>query len=203
MAADAVRRALTAAGLELTDVDQAYAAYVYGDSTSGQRGLYHVDKTGMPIVNVNNTCSSAVDALSEKFDLKAQARSRVQDAKTTAAHTGHDAKGLAATQIQAAPTRVERAVAQAKDAVTDEQGRVNFVNARIAAVGVSAGGDDRDVEQAAAINRPAAEPAHLHRAPDTDDTEKPTRHRRSLCRRGATSPAARALGPCQRYCSSR
>ncbi|UUZ59523.1 thiolase C-terminal domain-containing protein [Nocardioides sp. B-3] len=63
MAADAVRRALSDAGLELTDVDRAYAAYVYGDSTSGQRGLYHVGKTGMPIVNVNNNCSSGSTAL--------------------------------------------------------------------------------------------------------------------------------------------
>ncbi|WFG45918.1 hypothetical protein [Pseudonocardia alni] len=63
MAADAVRRALTDAGLELTDIDQAYASYVFGDSTSGQRGLYHVGKTGMPIVNVNNNCSSGSTAL--------------------------------------------------------------------------------------------------------------------------------------------
>ena len=63
MAADAVGRALTDAGLELSDVRQAFASYVYGDSTSGQRALYQVGMTGIPIVNVNNNCSSGSSAL--------------------------------------------------------------------------------------------------------------------------------------------
>src|SRR5512134_3254507 len=63
MAADAVRQALADAGLEYRDVQQAYAGYVYGDSTSGQRALYQVGLTGIPIVNVNNNCSSGSTAL--------------------------------------------------------------------------------------------------------------------------------------------
>ena len=37
--------------------------YVYGDSTSGQRALYEVGLTGVPIVNVNNNCSTGSTAL--------------------------------------------------------------------------------------------------------------------------------------------
>ena len=63
MAADAVRQALADAGLEYSDVRQAYAGYVYGDSTSGQRALYQVGLTGIPIFNVNNNCSTGSTAL--------------------------------------------------------------------------------------------------------------------------------------------
>jgi sterol carrier protein 2 len=63
MGADAVRRALDDAGLDLTDIDQAFASYVYGDSTSGQRALYRVGMTGLPVVNVNNNCSSGSSAM--------------------------------------------------------------------------------------------------------------------------------------------
>jgi acetyl-CoA acyltransferase len=63
MAADAVRRALTDAGIELRHVEQAYAGYVYGDSTSGQRALYQVGQIGIPVVNVNNNCSTGSSAL--------------------------------------------------------------------------------------------------------------------------------------------
>ena len=54
MAATAVRKALFNAGLEYSAVQQAVVGYVYGDSTSGQRALYHVGMTGIPIANVNN-----------------------------------------------------------------------------------------------------------------------------------------------------
>ena len=63
MGADAVRGALKDAGLDYTDVQQAYVSYVFGDSTSGQRVLYEVGMTGLPIVNVNNNCSSGSTAL--------------------------------------------------------------------------------------------------------------------------------------------
>ena len=42
---------------------QAYVGYVYGDSTAGQRALYEVGLTGIPIVNVNNNCSTGSTAL--------------------------------------------------------------------------------------------------------------------------------------------
>ena len=63
MGAEAVRLALADAGLEYRDVQQAYAGYVYGDSTSGQNVLYRVGMTGVPIVNVNNNCSTGSTAL--------------------------------------------------------------------------------------------------------------------------------------------
>ncbi|SFJ43707.1 acetyl-CoA acyltransferase [Amycolatopsis sacchari] len=63
MGAKATRQALADAGIDLADVQQAYAGYIYGDSTAGQKALYQVGKTGMPIVNVNNNCSSGSSAL--------------------------------------------------------------------------------------------------------------------------------------------
>jgi sterol carrier protein 2 len=63
MAAQAVRAALADAGLDYAAVEQAYAGYVYGDSTCGQRALYEVGMTGIPVVNVNNNCSTGSTAL--------------------------------------------------------------------------------------------------------------------------------------------
>lgn len=63
MGAEATRLALADAGVEFSDVQQAYAGYVYGDSTCGQKALYKVGMTGIPIINVNNNCSSGSTAL--------------------------------------------------------------------------------------------------------------------------------------------
>ncbi|MFK0090730.1 lipid-transfer protein [Pseudomonas sp. NPDC090755] len=63
MAASAVRLALADGGLGYGQVEQAYVGYVYGDSTSGQRALYEVGMTGIPVVNVNNNCSTGSSAL--------------------------------------------------------------------------------------------------------------------------------------------
>jgi sterol carrier protein 2 len=63
MAAAAVRRALSDAGTEYQAVQQAYVGYAYGDSTSGQAALYGVGQTGIPVVNVNNNCSTGSTAL--------------------------------------------------------------------------------------------------------------------------------------------
>lgn len=63
MAAQAVRAALADAGIGYELLEQAYAGYVYGDSTSGQRALYEVGMTGIPVVNVNNNCSTGSTAL--------------------------------------------------------------------------------------------------------------------------------------------
>ncbi|AVH24341.1 lipid-transfer protein [Nocardia cyriacigeorgica] len=59
----AVRAALADAGVDYTAIQQAYAGYVYGDSTSGQAALYRVGVTGIPVVNVNNNCSTGSSAL--------------------------------------------------------------------------------------------------------------------------------------------
>jgi len=63
MAATATRTALADAGLDYSKVQQAYAGYVYGDSTCGQKALYQVGMTGIPIINVNNNCSTGSSAL--------------------------------------------------------------------------------------------------------------------------------------------
>jgi len=63
MGAEAAKLALVDAGLDYGSVQQAYVGYVYGDSTCGQRALYPVGMTGIPIVNVNNNCSTGSTAL--------------------------------------------------------------------------------------------------------------------------------------------
>ncbi|MCW3845213.1 lipid-transfer protein [Micromonospora yasonensis] len=59
----ATRAALADAGLDYAQVRQAYVGYVYGDSTCGQAALYRVGQTGIPVVNVNNNCSTGSSAL--------------------------------------------------------------------------------------------------------------------------------------------
>lgn len=63
MAAQATQIALRDAGVSYDQIAQAYVGYVYGDSTSGQLALYNVGMTGIPIVNVNNNCSTGSTAL--------------------------------------------------------------------------------------------------------------------------------------------
>ncbi len=63
MGAAAVRMALEDAGLDYGLIQQAYAGYVYGDSTAGQAVLYQVGMTGIPVINVNNNCSTGSTAL--------------------------------------------------------------------------------------------------------------------------------------------
>tara|TARA_B100001105_G_C22391278_1_gene444499 strand:- start:446 stop:1624 length:1179 start_codon:yes stop_codon:yes gene_type:complete len=59
----AARLAVEDAGIDYDDVGQAYVGYVYGDSTAGQAALYGVGMTGIPIINVNNNCSTGSSAL--------------------------------------------------------------------------------------------------------------------------------------------
>jgi acetyl-CoA acyltransferase len=63
MAAEATRRALADAGLDYNLVQQAFVGYVYGDSTCGQKALYKVGMSGIPVVNVNNNCATGSTAL--------------------------------------------------------------------------------------------------------------------------------------------
>jgi len=63
MAGGAIRAAIADAGIEYADVEQAFAGYVYGDSTCGQRAVYEVGLTGIPVFNVNNNCSTGSSAL--------------------------------------------------------------------------------------------------------------------------------------------
>ncbi len=63
MGAAAVRLALQDAGVAYEEVQQAFAAYIYGDTCSGQRALYEVGLTGIPVFNVNNACASGSSAI--------------------------------------------------------------------------------------------------------------------------------------------
>lgn len=63
MGPKAVRLALADAGVDYKHVQQVYAGYVYGDSTCGQRVVYEVGMTGIPVINVNNNCSTGSTAL--------------------------------------------------------------------------------------------------------------------------------------------
>ncbi len=63
MAAGAIRAALEDSKVDYKEIEQAYAGYVYGDSTCGQRAVYEVGLTGIPVVNVNNNCSTGSTAL--------------------------------------------------------------------------------------------------------------------------------------------
>ena len=63
MAQKAVQAALADARIDYGLVEQAFASFVYGDSCSGERALYRVGITGIPITNVNNNCASGSSAL--------------------------------------------------------------------------------------------------------------------------------------------
>ncbi|XP_061587289.1 sterol carrier protein 2 [Cololabis saira] len=64
MAKEAGEKALADAGVPYSAIEQACVGYVYGDSTCGQRAIYHsLGLTGIPIINVNNNCSTGSTAL--------------------------------------------------------------------------------------------------------------------------------------------
>ncbi|XP_060594027.1 sterol carrier protein 2-like, partial [Ruditapes philippinarum] len=63
MAKEAGIKALEDAGISYDAVEQACVGYVYGDSTCGQRALYQLGMTGIPVYNVNNNCATGSTAL--------------------------------------------------------------------------------------------------------------------------------------------
>ncbi|MFC6884230.1 MULTISPECIES: lipid-transfer protein [Actinomadura] len=63
MARESGTKALQDAGIGYDKIEQAYVGYVYGESTSGQRAVYELGVTGIPVVNVNNNCSTGSTAL--------------------------------------------------------------------------------------------------------------------------------------------
>src|SRR4030081_3122668 len=63
MAEEAGTNALEDAGIPYDAVEQAFVGYCYGESTSGQRSVYQLGLTGIPVVNVNNNCSTGSSAL--------------------------------------------------------------------------------------------------------------------------------------------
>jgi acetyl-CoA acetyltransferase len=63
LAKDAGEQALKDAGISYDRIEQAFVGYVYGESTSGQRAVYQLGITGVPVFNVNNNCSTGSTAL--------------------------------------------------------------------------------------------------------------------------------------------
>ncbi len=62
-AKEAGEKALADAAVPYDSVEQAYVGFCYGESTSGQRAVYGLGLTGIPVVNVNNNCSTGSSAL--------------------------------------------------------------------------------------------------------------------------------------------
>jgi sterol carrier protein 2 len=62
-AKEAAGKALADAGVSYEEIEQVFAGYCYGDSTAGQRAAYGLGLTGIPVVNVNNNCSTGSSAL--------------------------------------------------------------------------------------------------------------------------------------------
>jgi len=56
-------KAMLDAQITYDDVEQGFACYCYGDSTCGQRVFYQFGMTQIPIVNVNNNCSTGSTGL--------------------------------------------------------------------------------------------------------------------------------------------
>ncbi|XP_014361686.2 sterol carrier protein 2 [Papilio machaon] len=60
---EAVEKALTDAGVTYDVIEQAVCGYVYGNSACGQRVLYQVGMTGVPVHNINNHGATGGTAL--------------------------------------------------------------------------------------------------------------------------------------------
>lgn len=60
---EAAAKALLDAGITYDSVERVTAGYVYGDSTCGQRVVYQLGLTGVPVYNLNNNCSTGSTAL--------------------------------------------------------------------------------------------------------------------------------------------
>ena len=63
MVAEAAGAALADAGIGYDAVQQACVGYAHGDSTAGQRAVYSLGHTGIPVYNVNNNCATGSTAL--------------------------------------------------------------------------------------------------------------------------------------------
>src|ERR1700741_3159623 len=62
MAQESGTKALDDAGITFDQIEQAHVGFMYGESTSGQRAIYELGMTGIPITNVNNNCSTGSTA---------------------------------------------------------------------------------------------------------------------------------------------
>ena len=67
LAGPAVIGALRAAGAERADIDAVYSGNVTGGMLVGQRIVSRLGLDGIPVVNVENACSSSATALHEAY----------------------------------------------------------------------------------------------------------------------------------------
>ncbi|WP_428934490.1 lipid-transfer protein [Streptomyces sp. ACT015] len=63
MAREAGSAALADAGIDYTSVEQVPVGYCFQPSTAGQRAVYELGLTGVPVYNVNNNCATGATAL--------------------------------------------------------------------------------------------------------------------------------------------
>jgi acetyl-CoA acetyltransferase len=63
MTKEAGTRALADAGIDYDDVQAAWVGYVYGETVWGQRAVYQLGTTGVPVFNINNACATGSSAL--------------------------------------------------------------------------------------------------------------------------------------------
>jgi acetyl-CoA acetyltransferase len=63
MGIEATRDALKDAGVDYKEIQHAYTGWVYADSCAGEKVLYEIGMTGIPVFNVNNNCSTGSNAL--------------------------------------------------------------------------------------------------------------------------------------------
>jgi acetyl-CoA acyltransferase len=63
MAREAAERALADAGIAYEEIEHVCAGFVYADSTSGQRAVYELGLTGVPVQNLNNNCATGSSTL--------------------------------------------------------------------------------------------------------------------------------------------
>lgn len=63
MGKEALLDALKDAGVDYNEIQHAYTGWVYADSCAGQKIMYEVGMTGIPVFNVNNNCSTGSNAL--------------------------------------------------------------------------------------------------------------------------------------------
>jgi acetyl-CoA acetyltransferase len=63
MAREAGEQALSDAGIAYERIEQVATGYCFGDTTAGQRAVYELGLTGVPVINVNNACATGSTAL--------------------------------------------------------------------------------------------------------------------------------------------
>ena len=63
MVLEAGQKALADAGITYDEIEQVCVGYCYGESTCGQRAVYGLGMTGIPVYNVNNNCATGSTAL--------------------------------------------------------------------------------------------------------------------------------------------